>query len=122
MKKDLENLAKEMQKLEPDDRLYWLKSLARCRETSSPDTHPMYKIGGDFFRSKGTLIWAISSILTSGKEKEIPVVKKGIDAFMSVSKEEREEFYKAVQKKVPCKVATKNSRNSSRAIKSRTHE
>ena len=125
MQEDLENFAKEMQKLKPNDRLYWLQSLAHCRATSSPSTYPTYKtlneVEADFLRFKSILIQSISSILTSGKEKEIPVVKKGIDSLMSVSKEEREEFYDVVQKKVPTKIATKNSHRSFITMNTRTH-
>ena len=125
MQKDLENLVKEMQKLKPDERLYWLQSMAQCRESLHPTTYPTHKaynqIVTDFRRFKNTLIWSLSGILI-GKNEESPVVKNGVHAFMSASKEEREEFYKIVQKEVPSKIAAKTSRSSSTAVKARTHE
>ena len=125
MKKDLENLAKEMQKLEHEDRLYWLQSMGHCREIAHPSTYPTYKtlnqIGADFRHFKNTLIESLSGILT-GKNEESPVIKNGVDAFMSLTKEEREEFYTVVLKGIPCKVATKTSCNSSVSVKTRTHE
>ena len=112
MQKDLENLVKEMQKLKPDERLYWLQSMAQCRENLHPTAYPTYKtynqIEEDFLRFKGIIVRSLSSILT-GKSEEAPVIKNGVHAFMSASKEEREEFYKIVQKEVPNKIATKTS-------------
>ena len=49
MKKDLENLAKEMQKLEHEDRLYWLRSMGHCREIAHPSTYPTYKTLNQIF-------------------------------------------------------------------------
>ena len=126
MQEDLENLAKEMQKLKLEDKRDWLCNMAQCRERCFPTTCPTYKtwnqVREDFLNSKGILIRALSSILTSGKEKEIPVVKKGVDTFMSLTKEEREEFYTVVLKGIPCKVATKNSHSSSVTVNPRTYE
>ena len=52
MQKDLENLAKEMQKLESEDKRYWLYQIGHCREIAHPSTYPTYKtlnqIGADF--------------------------------------------------------------------------
>ncbi len=125
MQKDLENLAKEMQKLKSDERLYWLQSMAQCRENLHPTTYPTYKtrnqIEEDFLRFRGIISRSLSSILT-GKSEKASVIKNGVSAFMSASKEEREEFYKIVQKEVPSKIATKTSRSSSTAVKARTHE
>ena len=125
MQKDLENLAKEMQKLESEDKRYWLYQIGHCREIAHPSTYPTYKtlnqIGADFRHFKHTLIWSLSGILT-GKSEESPIVKNGVDAFMSLTKEGREEFYDVVRKGVPCKIATKASPSPSVAIKTRIHE
>ena len=127
MQKDLENLAKEMQMLKPDDRLYWLRSLAQCRENARPSVYPVYQsfnqVEADFLHFKSTLIWTMSSILASGKKKKTLIVKKGINAFMSAFKEERDEFYKAVlQKETPSKIAVKSAHTSSRRKEERIHE
>ena len=125
MQKDLENLAKEMQKLESEDKRYWLYQIGYCREIAHPSTYLTYKtlnqIGADFRHFKHTLIWSRSGILT-GKHEESAVVKNGVDAFMSLTKEGREEFYDVVQKGVPCKIATKASQGSSVDVKTHTHE
>jgi len=126
MQKDLENLAREMQKLKSDERLYWLQSMAQCRESLHPTTYPTYKtynqIVTDFRRFKNTLIWSLSGILI-GKNEETPVVKNGVDAFMSLSKDERDAFYRSVLgKEEPQKIATKDSSKTGMTRQNKGHE
>jgi len=103
MQKDLKDFAKAMQKLAPNDRLYWLQSMAHCREIGlSPTTWParFYKsfvqIEEDYRRFKGIIVDSLSALLTD-KREVLPVVKKGVDAFMWASDKERKEFYQVVQ-------------------------
>ena len=52
---------------------------------------------GKYYRHfKGIIVDSLSAVLTD-KNKELPVVKKGVDAFMWASDEERKEFCKVVQ-------------------------
>ena len=102
MKTDLKNFAKEMQKLDPGSRLYWLQSMAHCRAISTLSRWParFYKsfiqLEEDYRHFKGIIVDSLSAILTD-KNEEMPVVKKGVDAFMWASDEERKEFCKVVQ-------------------------
>ena len=119
MKKELKTFAKEMQKLNPDDRLYWLQSMSHCRAIGlSPTTWParFYKsfirLEEDYRHFKGIIVDSLSALLTDKKE-ELPVVKKGVDAFMWASDKERKEFYKAVQT-TPYQKATRIADSSDR--------
>ena len=122
MQKDLEKLASEMQKLLQKDRKNWLHALRHCHESSlSRIYHPTHnKTPEDFQRAKRVLIWSLSATLT-GTDKDT-LVKKGVDAFMAVSEQEREVFYKTVQKETPCQIATQPPNGISMAIKTRTRE
>ena len=86
MKTDLKNFAKELKKLAPDDRLYWLQSMSHCRAISTLSRWParFYKsfiqLEEDYRHFKGIIVDSLSAVLTD-KNKELPVVKKGVDAF-----------------------------------------
>ena len=114
MQKDLENLAKEMQKLEHKDRRYWLEALAHCQDMSSRSVYPLRKIEEDFRRFKGILTWSLSGALLYVDEN--PLVKKGVDSFMSASKEEKDEFYKVVQT-APYQEVKREPKSSARSPK-----
>ena len=117
MQKDLKDFAKEMKKLAPDDRLYFLQSMAHCRAISTLSRWParFYKsfiqLEEDYRHFKGIIVDSLSAILAN-KNEEMPVIKKGVDAFMWASDKERKEFCRVVQT-APYTKTTKGT-NSSR--------
>ena len=123
MQKDLENLAKEMQKLTTHQKNYWLRVIAGCHDLSFPTAcYPSHLREERFQSTKKVIIWSLSGILAGKNVEELPVVRKGVDSFMFVSKEERDEFYKIVQKEVPSKIAVKSAHTSPRHKEERIHE
>ena len=124
MQKDLEKLATEMQKLTTHQKNYWLRVIAGCHDLSFPTAcYPSHLREERFQSTKKAIIWSLSGILAGKNVEELPVVRKGVDSFMFVSKEERDEFYKAVlPKETPSKIAVKSAHTSPRRKEERIHE
>ncbi|MDY6407615.1 MAG: hypothetical protein SPL08_02785 [Pseudomonadota bacterium] len=124
MQKDLESLAKEMQKLTTQQKNYWLRVIAGGHDLSFPTAcYPSHLREERFQSTKKAIIWSLSGILAGKNVEELPVVRKGVDSFMFVSKEERDEFYKAVlPKETPSKIAVKSAHTSPRHKEERIHE
>ena len=106
---DIANLEKRLRPLTKEEKEYWLFQLATCRESARGSRHLSYWQSIERYdREKWGLIFALSRILTG--KKTHPRVKKGVEAFMELSKDEREAFYKTVlENTVPQKVARQKS-------------
>ena len=123
MQKDLASLAKKMNTLSQEDRKYWAFQMAVCHDTA-------HHVSGNLSyrqwierheRNKRILISCLSRVLTDQKENS--QIKRGVEAFISASKDERNSFYKTIhEKEEPNKITTKYTHSPLTRKKDRIHE
>ena len=119
MQKDLEILAKEMQKLGQKERKSWGQSFSHLGKMTSIRNNSVSKME-DFQRVKRTMIWSLSGSLI-GTDKDT-FIEKGIDAFILASEKEKDEFGKTIHKEIPSKIATRTVCDKPIVAKAYIHE